>query len=357
MVRAFFRTLVVAWCLGGATASLAGTVAGLYDAQYPVTEQSAQSLKQAAAAGLEEVFVRVSGRRDVREHPAIISALATPEPFLTRYRYQRANSDQGEGLLVDMSFAPGQVNAVLQSAFLPVWSANRPEVIVWLVVDTAAGRNFVAAGADPRVEAELQAQAQRRGLALQFPLFDLVDAANLTTDQVWQMSIEDVKAASERYSPPYVLMGRASEFSTGQWVASWVLLSEDGYSRLDSQGQNSEEMLSPVVDLIADIQGRRYAAVAGGRRSGNTLIHIGGVDDFSEYAHLLSYMEGLAMVEHANTVWLDGAELVMELVLKDDVEKVRRYLALDGRLREVQNASGAITPMAVQSYYLWQGRE
>ncbi|MGB1906799.1 MAG: hypothetical protein ACPHN3_05680 [Spongiibacter sp.] len=50
-------------------------------------------------------------------------------------------------------------------------------------------------------------------------------------------------------------------------------------------------------------------------------------------------------------------ELVMELVLKDDVEKVRRYLALDGRLREVQNASGAITPMAVQSYYLWQGRK
>ncbi|MEX1668191.1 DUF2066 domain-containing protein [Zhongshania guokunii] len=346
------------WVMVGSGHVMAGIVANLYDEQLVVESQSREVLKAAAAEALERVFVRVSGRRDVGGSPSLAAALAQPEPFITQYRYQRSKDDEGADVLqLSLSFSPRQVNSELESAGLPVWSANRPAVLVWLLADTADGRQFVGTDSKAELLRDLRDVAQRRGLVLQLPLFDLADSTNLSSDELWQMSVDDVRAASMRYSAPFVLMGRASQFSTGQWVASWAVLQGDDVVRLDSEGLDGRDLLAVPVDALANLQASKYSVVAGaGSSSANSLIYISGVKDFAAYADMVTYLEGLAVVQHANTVWLSSNELILELVLNGDMEKVKRFLSLDGRLlEESPGMMQAKAPQAVAAYYRWSG--
>lgn len=352
----FIRVLVPVFAILMALPAQAAVVGNLYDEQLIVESQSRDALKQGAAKALERVFVRVSGRRQVRDNPVVAAALAEPEPYMTQFRYQRSKNIDGlDELVLKLSFSPRQVNSSLQSAGLPIWSANRPAVLVWLIADTTEGRQFVGADAPPAVLSALEAEAQRRGVFIQMPLFDLADSTNLSADQLWQMSVNDVREASARYSTPFVLMGRLSQFSSGQWVGSWAILQGDESSRLESDGLDEVAVLSAPIDYLADMQAATYSVSAGAGNSANTMIHVAGISDFSGYVSLITYLEGLAVVQHANTVWLDKGQLIIELVLKDDMEKVKRFLSLDGRLLERAADANTPLPRPVRGYYQWAG--
>lgn len=362
------RGLLALCLVVAATGARAEMVANLYDASVPVEEQTQSAFRRAAAQGLEHVLVRVSGRSQVSSRQEIASALANPEPLVVQYRYHQSspNPDQSAAedtpsLMLELSYSPRQVNALLQSAGLPVWSANRPSMLVWLVADTASGRRFVGGGEHPELQSMVSEEAARRGLPLQFPLFDLTDTANLSVDQVWQLSASAVREASQRYGSAYVLVGRASEFSTGQWVASWLLLDGDVARNFESDGMGAQQALASAVDRVADVQAERYAVLNGGAGAGSSLILIDGVTDFYSYAALMGYLESLAIVRHANSVWVSDKELVVDLVLNDDMEKAQRFLTMDGKLQALDQGSQMGVPggvpgqMMVRSRYRWVG--
>ncbi|MEX1665034.1 DUF2066 domain-containing protein [Zhongshania arctica] len=355
IIRVLVSALTILLALS--TQVAAAVVGNLYDDQLLVASQSRAALTEGAATALERVFIRVSGKRQVRDNPVVAAALAKPEPFMTQYRYQRSKNAEGiDELELKLSFSPRQVNATLQSAGLPIWSANRPAVLVWLIADTIDGRQFIGADAGNELLSALEAEAQRRGVVVQMPLFDLADSANLSAAELWEMSVDDVREASARYSTPFILMGRMSQFSTGQWIGSWAVLQGSESLRLDSEGMTEAEVLAPPIDYLADMQAATYSVAAGAGSSANTMIHVSGIKDFASYASLVTYLEGLAVIQHANTVWLDQDQLILELVLNDDMEKVRRFLSLDGRLLESTADAQSVLPRPVRGYYQWAGQ-
>ncbi|AKH69111.1 hypothetical protein IMCC21906_01433 [Spongiibacter sp. IMCC21906] len=353
----------VSWAVSVAMVCLVSGVAqaamiqNLYEERLLVDTQSAQTLRRGAAEALERVLVRVSGQRNVRDNSVVAQALANAEPLLTQYRYINDNSAEDEDqLALLMSFSPRQVNGLLQSAGLPIWSSNRPSVLVWLVEDTASGRQFVSGDTPGALYEALQTEAQRRGVSLQFPLLDLVDTGNLSVADVWQMQMDLVKQASSRYGAPYVLVGRASELSNGQWVASWNLVQGQQELRLDSDGMGGQEAVAAVVDRIADTQARNFSVVAGTSNE-STLIYVDGISDFHGYAGLVTYLENLSVIEHANTVWVSESALVVELVLNGDMEKVDRFLSLDKQLQSLDQSPRVVTEVAnmpIRSFYHWR---
>lgn len=356
IIRVLVSALTILLALSSqATAAVVGN---LYDDRLMVESQSRAALTQGAATALERVFIRVSGKRQVRDNPVVAAALAKPEPFMTQYRYQRSKNAEGiDELELKLSFSPRQVNATLQSAGLPIWSANRPAVLVWLIADTIDGRQFIGAEAGSKLLSALEAEAQRRGVVVQMPLFDLADSANLSAAELWKMSVDDVRKASARYSTPFILMGRMSQFSTGQWIGSWAVLQGSESLRLDSEGMTEAEALAPPIDYLADMQAATYSVAAGAGNSANTMIHVAGIKDFASYASLVTYLEGLAVIQHANTVWIDQDQLILELVLNDDMEKVRRFLTLDGRLLESTADANSALPRPARGHYQWAGKQ
>ena len=81
---------------------------------------------------------------DPAREPAVVAALASPERYLRSYSYERDDS-----LWLRLDYDERAVRALMEEAGLPLWTANRPRVLVWLVINDGSGRRFVSAAETP----------------------------------------------------------------------------------------------------------------------------------------------------------------------------------------------------------------
>ena len=158
------------------------TVRDLYSSQVPVADQSEEALSSASRKALAEVMVKVSGHRDVLDNPDVRAALRQARQHVLQYAYARGKSDEVP-LEARFEFDSNWVVEVLTAAGEPLWTANRPLVLVWLVMEDSTGRHFVNSDTYPELAAQVKAEFSRRGVPVQLPLFDLADTAALSLDQ------------------------------------------------------------------------------------------------------------------------------------------------------------------------------
>ncbi|WP_372809590.1 DUF2066 domain-containing protein [Litorivivens sp.] len=338
----------------------AEVVKNLYNAQVPVAQRGQAALKDAAAEGLRQVLVRVSGREDVASFGDVQRALPKAESLLNQYHYSNKLIDGRDQLFIDFSFSEVEVNRLLSQAGLPVWDKNRPQTLVWLVVDDFSGRHFVSEASDPEIVQALREAAAQRGLPLVFPVLDIDDKLQLTTGQVWSMDLEAVRKAAERYRTSQILTGRLTRLSTS-WIANFAVISGIDEDLLDRQAPELADILRPVVNSVADELASRFAVIRSGQSGAREHIVVSGIGNFRDYARLLTYLEGVAVVEHANPVWVSGAQAVIELHLEGSMDKARQFFLLDKKLLDDNNPGVAFTQSnlpveQVHSYYRWQSR-
>ncbi len=139
VVRYFALTLALLLFTGIARAEM---IRDMYSAEVPVGDQSSAELARASRLGLSEVLVKVSGSMEVLGNPVIRAALGGARSRLQRYAYNRDPVSQGS-LLVTMLFDSAYITQLVIDAGLPLWTGNRPVVLLWLVEEGAGGRQFV----------------------------------------------------------------------------------------------------------------------------------------------------------------------------------------------------------------------
>lgn len=91
-----------------------------YAVSVPVAGQSAPDLQRAAALGLRELAVRISGRSDLDNNPAMSSAFASADRYLDQYRYERNTTDAAGTTpwLAQLHFSAAAVTQLLRNAGL-----------------------------------------------------------------------------------------------------------------------------------------------------------------------------------------------------------------------------------------------
>lgn len=113
--RSLFSRLAGALLLLAAGAARADAVPDLYRTAVPVTEQSPAEFKRAAALGMSEVLVRVSGRAEAAAQSTLREPIANADRYIEQYRYERATDG---GILLQVEFAPATINTLLRGAGL-----------------------------------------------------------------------------------------------------------------------------------------------------------------------------------------------------------------------------------------------
>jgi hypothetical protein len=354
------RSIAAALCLSSALLILhsgaihAQTTADLYAATVPVAEQSNAELHRAATIGLREVLVRISGQSDIARSPALGNALNDAERYLDQYRYERANSNEPGALpwSARLRFSQNNVAQLLRGAGLPLWTGSRPILQVWLVADDGRGRQFV--GEQAPLAAALREQAQRRGLALQFP--NSFSAATL--DDVWQLDASKLQATVP--AGTVLLVGRVAQVAGGRWLGAWALPTNAQTGQtIEGDGDNLAAYLVPSIDRVADTLGRQYAVVAGAAGSAGSadgvVLRVGGIENFNDYAALLAYLRQLGAIKAANPLQVRGGEILLQIKLAGSAEQLARQLALDNRLAsEPAIDTGAATTGPLVLSYRWQ---
>lgn len=327
-VRLVVQALLISWLLV-ATAT-AVELTNLFDSQVKVADQSDKARAMGEREALADVLVRVSGSATVLDNPVVKEQLGRASEFVIQFSYGEAVDGQ---LPLLLRFDSARVDRLLRQANEPQWGPRRPQLLLWWVHESGAGRQVVSEGAAPEVWQALSAASVRRGVPLLLPLMDLEDSMEVTTADLWGQFLQPVLTASQRYRPDMVVIAK-SYASGGSNRLDWSLYpaAADATAKAQSSGSFSYSAAAPIelLDQLAEKLAAIYAVRVSSGGSGEvmtlTLTDIASVADLAVAQRQLASLSAVSRVEVAA---LRGREVEFRLHLLGNEQDVLRALSLD----------------------------
>lgn len=329
-------------------ASEAVVVKDLYSAQVLVTDETPQALASGAREALSQVLVKISGSTAVLQNPVLASALKRSRNLVQQYAYISRDVNSGE-LMARFEFDGAVVSNLIARSGVPLWTANRPAVLVWLVVEGPDGKQFLNSETLPAMVSLISAEFARRGVPARFPLYDLNDAALITADDVWRLDSSSLVAASQRYDVRDILAGRLAMLSNGSGMGDWSYLS--GSLRTDRSVRMGESavFLHEGVSLVAEKMSSHYAVAPTTARSKGIKVQVTGVSQYGDYTGIVSWLESLELIDYANVESIRGDTLRFNLVAQADAQQLATIIELNKQLLRLPSSDAS-----VQLNYRWK---
>lgn len=366
----------------------AAQVEDLFAAEVPLPVRDRDAVDQAFAEALSRVLLRVTGRRELAEDPALDPLRARARALVRQWSYTR------QGLWAE--FDAGLLVGELRDLGLPVWGADRPLVLVWLAVDDDLGPAWILGSEDPVASAEapaggeaddaeahdlpwgsvapwdsldpgsaeellpagpdraalreaLSEVAALRGLPLRLPGMDtdereeilveslcgsgfgLIDpqrdfgAGDVDPDAPWRV-------AAQRYRADAVLVG------CGRWLGDRMLV--DWTLQLGDREADRRRWRGDLAEGphgATDVLSRALAAT--GRAAGRFRLQVQGIDSLADYGRVMRHLEGLSVIERVMVERASDGILHLSVDSRADEAQLRRALLI-GRTLEALPGEG-----------------
>jgi len=335
--------------------SHAKTVQNIYDVSVLVPDQTSTARKEALQDAMLTVLVRVSGKASPeKDNPTIQRALKRSESYVQQFSYSSSDvvetieSEEGETVeqaMVQLNarFGKSAISQLLRDAGLPIWSSNRPSVLVWAVVDHPSGRSFLQQYEKGEGEEALTEVMQQRGLPLQSPRYDTQDRMQVTSSALWQEDEAKIVAASKRYAPDSILFGRVALTSSGKWIGNWQYIFQEQTYPINTTPNSLESFVADGVDGVVNILSQRYA-INTLQAGENILLEVGGIQSFEDYTHITKHLESLEPVNHVLVSRVSGEYVYYQLAAEGGVTLLQELINLGGVLKEVEDPSTTEEP-------------
>jgi hypothetical protein len=300
----------------------------IYRALMPVSGRDSGALAAARRAGLAEVVAKASGLTTALDNPQVQSALGEAERYLLGYSYEEA-PDRSLGLRLE--FDEAAVQQLLRAASLPLWTANRPVVLAWVVVSDTGRRRFVTPDATPEADRELRNSFKRRGVPLQTPLHDLEDAAAISPGEAWRQSSVALIEASRRYRDVELLTGRVARLSNGAWLGDWRFLDNGRWISRSVSVDSFDAFSQAGADFVAATLSGRYAVTLAAGADQRHRVTLRGVRGYSDYVALQRALLSLEAVRRVVPESLVGDQVSLRIEAEADIVQLARIIELDSR--------------------------
>ena len=321
----------------------------LYETQL-VAGTKAADKNALLAEGLEQVLTRVSGKPDVVNHPLVQQALKKPNDYVQQFSFQGDN--------FEATFSPGMIHKLLTEAQFPIWSNNRPVLVMWLAIDTEKERRLVGAESQPGIVALIDQMAQVRGLPVVVPLMDLEDMSRVTVTDVWGQFPSVLQQASMRYGHDGILVGRLSSHDTEAgpiWETRWELLIDGDTYQWQSEGVGLNLAIKAGVDGVVDHLANLFAVQSGDSQRQAILIGVEDVYSVDDYAKVLKYLRGLNPVEDVLVHSVEPDRTIFKVVPKNGSHQqaIKQAIDLD---QNMVNLARSSAEEALDVNYRWISR-
>jgi hypothetical protein len=346
-VLAMIRKILVLVSLYICQATLvqAAVVSGLYEAEVPVTDQSAESHKKGLSSALLEVLIKLTGDRQIQGRPVTAELLRSPEQYVQQYKYQNKSVIEDgqlslqQQLYLWVKFNESALDRALRDYAVPVWGRIRPSTLVWLVVQEGQNRQFAGLEDAAGFTAKLTSRAQTRGITLRHPLLDSADTSLLKEADVWGGFVEPIKQASERYGADVILTGSMENTGSG-WQAHWTAIIQDEVSTWSATGEEPALVLNEGIDRLVDTLATRYIQTTPGSQEAGIEIVVKDVNDFEQYSKVLKYLRTLNSVTAVDVKTVEPDSVTFSLTSTGSEVAVQRAIEL-GRILESLSGGGS----------------
>jgi hypothetical protein len=354
--------------LSTAMPAVAADVTGLYVTSATVSSRDDERERQQGfGAGLREVLVKLSGRRDTLDNPVIARALGSPQSYVETWAYNTilpadplAQSGQAAQIELQVTFFEAGIQQLLNDAGIAIWPSNRPDTLVWITVQDELGERY-RAGVEPEeggdLVAAVRAEAAKRGVPLLLPLLDFADLSSLTIEQLWNFDVNALRIASSRYRSESILALRVFRSLSGDVSARAVYIFRDQVREFDVLESPLAPFIEGSIDLVAANLASYYAILLSGANNGSeeqVLLTVDGVGSAGDYAGLMQYLSGLAAVSGVQVLGVKGASIELQLITGGQARQLVESIALDRRLTALGEV--ARTGPEVRMHYQWSSQ-
>ncbi len=347
----FTKCLAIVLVLAGwlQTTTVAATeVTDLYEAKVDAAGRTAAHQRAAMATAMREVAMKVSGRSDLKDDQ-LSGLLKSAETLVQSYAYE--GGGRGQPLKMRVAFDSAAVVAGLQAAGVPVWSSNRPKVLLWLVREDNGQRRIVSQELDAEVLDQVKSLSQKRGLPFYLPLNDVQDMQSVSAADVWAGFLDNVKLASGRYHPDIIVLAKV--FKAGLlWQGDWQIVAVGGTHSQEFNGPDLASVIEPGISWVTQDIASVYATqapAANGAVAGEPLtFKITGVRTLKDYARVLDYLKRLIVVKQVAVREVAGQTLTLAVTSDTQVDTVLQTLKAEARLIEMPTAIVADTPLPTE---------
>ncbi|WP_198683881.1 DUF2066 domain-containing protein [Aliidiomarina celeris] len=329
-------------------------MARLLQANVPVESQARSERDRATRAGFAEVLVRLSGHTETLEREGVAGALRNANDYVIQFSYR---SEQGQRYL-QVSFNEERTLGLLQQAQASIWSARRPELMVWIAQATNSGLEFVGQDTDPEFVAALSEQGTKRGLVLNTPLLDLTDRMVLSANDVWGRFEAPVLEANRRYPANGAVMVRlipsvtatplveegmlqtesmAVEASPMPSRAEWTVVIGEFRSSGEVSAPTESELAVALANQITEQVAREYAVSFAQSANQYVDIRILNVDSLQKVVAVEQLLQDLGPVLKVTMVRYHQGTSEFSLYVAGGAERVAQALELERRLQRIQD--------------------
>jgi hypothetical protein len=262
------------------------------------------------------VLGKLSGLRALPKDPAVDDALAGAERSVVSFSYRETEQFAPDGapvpgLELAVTFLPADVDRVALELGLPRWPADRRALLVVVIVDEGTGRRLMPVEYEAAYEAMRHA-AETRGLELAWPDVDPETIDPMSIQLLWGGFTEPAEPWAGAGAD---LLIAAARREAASWSVRWTLSGarqvENWRDRAPDLGSALLEGVHVAVDRVA-AAGRIAATDLGTARR---RIEVSGVRSPGDYARVLAYLQGLAVVSEVRVESAEPGRLRFDLTL------------------------------------------
>ncbi len=338
---------------------LAAEVESLYTAQVPIKNMSERARESAIHNAFEQVLVKVSGDSTITRMPALKEDLSHADSYVDQFNYFDHRTENSDGMLssslnLRVQFDQMSINRLLKKAKQNIWGRQRPLTLVWLAVQTTDGRKILGSSSDNAIAKSITKDAALRGIPIIFPTLDLQDLNNISANEVWKFSKDQIIQASNRYSPDAIFVGQLQVNNKGEWQAKWIEFAKDSEQTWETTGKKLSDVIQPALTQLADQLAKQFL-VQGTHGKDWLTITITGIHSFADFARLKNYLNQLSIVQNLETDNIEPNYVVLQLQVNGGQQQLQRLLNLDERLVPTTDTSDVANNAPPSLIYQWKG--
>ncbi len=238
---------ILAWLFPASIFALA--LPTLYQGEVVVPGYAQEHWQKAVAPALAQVLVKVSGDANVTQISSIRTALSKAGNLVQSYNYAGIDRDGQPMLVLQLRFSPRAVNQLLQQENQPVLPKERAQSLLWLVSADTQGQ-LTLVNDEHSLMLGLQKEAEKIGIPLLWPSLDLQDLQRVSARQIADFDQTVITAASQRYNPEAVLIGKISQLGNASWHGKWLWIGPGGDQTWETYGATANQAMNNVLSQL-----------------------------------------------------------------------------------------------------------
>lgn len=351
--QTFYRLFLCLLGLLAVTHGWAQTVPNLYQGEVPVASKSAADRAEGIRQAFAQVLVKVNGHADIVQHAPVQDSLSDASELLEEYRYHTQTSIDDTHQVVRQTFLKvdfntDKVNHFLTQRGLNIWGADRPTILVWLLMETEQGIQVIPQHAQPATTF-LQSEALKRGLMVDLVATTDLDAAQLDVEAIAAGDLAALRAASQAQAADGLMLVRVKPEPNAHLASYWQLSLDALQATWQVRNAQFQAMLNQGIDQLANRLADEYSSAEQSSEPSSVLLTVESVNSSRAYDDLTQYLKSMPTVTMVQILGVSAGQVQLQLGLDTSVSNFEQSLRFGRRLQPI-STTNSVAAVAEPEY-------